>query len=241
MPSANSRHLAFTLLEVLAAVAILALVYTVLARVGIQGFRAEGGADRRLRASLLADDTLAEIEGQLEMGSTPPIGEKEAKRDEYAIRLRVSPAEIQIPPRSEAATARFQAAAAAKRTGGAPAQTPGGKAAATDPTQSFFRPAGPGEPPPGRHIEVRVSWMEGTTESAVVRETYGLDQSAAQPLLLALDTAAQAEKAEANGAVPGAPQPGAPAPTQGAPQAVGGEQGILPVTPAPSGANPGAM
>ena len=79
MPRASSRQHAFTLLEVLAAVAILALVYTVLARVGIQGFRAEGGADRRLRASLLADDTVAEIEGQIEMGSTPTIGEKEVR------------------------------------------------------------------------------------------------------------------------------------------------------------------
>jgi prepilin-type N-terminal cleavage/methylation domain-containing protein len=239
MPRVSTRQLAFTLLEVLAAVAILALVYTVLARVGIQGFRAEGGADRRLRASLLADDILAEIEGQIEMGNTPPIGEKEANRDEYAIRLRVAPSEIEIPARSEAATQRIQAAAAAKRTGGAPAQTPGGKGAPPGPTQSFFQPVGPGNPPPGRRIEVRVSWTEGTTESAVVRETYALDQSAAQPLLLALDQASQAEKAEANGATPGAAQPAAPA--QGTPPAVGGQQGVQSAPSAPAGTNPGAM
>ncbi|HME70526.1 MAG TPA: hypothetical protein VKM54_11755 [Myxococcota bacterium] len=227
MQRARPHLLAFTLLEVLAAVAILALVYTVLARVGIQGFRAEGGADRRLRASLIADDLLAEIEGQLEMGSAPPLGEKDATRDEYLIHVRVTPSEIEIPPRSEAATQRMQAAAG-KRPGGGSA--PGAKAGSSGPTQSFFLPQAQGEPPPGRRIEVRVSWTEGTTESAVVRETYGLDQSAAQPLLLALYSAAQAEKAAAAGGVAPAtlPQPG------GRP---GGETGGQ---PSPTGAvNPG--
>jgi prepilin-type N-terminal cleavage/methylation domain-containing protein len=242
MRRAESRRLAFTLLEVLAAVAILALVYTVLARVGIQGFRAEGGADRRLRASLLADDTLAEIEGQVAMGSPPPIGEKEVRHDEFVIRLRVSPSEIELPPRSDTATQRMAAAAAAKRTGGTAAQASRSKATGAQPTQSFFLPAGPSEPPPGRRIEIRVSWTDGATESAVVRETYGLDQTAAQPLLLALEQTAQAEQAEANGAAPGAPAAAGQAPGQTgqpAPQAVGGEQGIQPPPSAP--ANPGAM
>jgi len=215
MPSARARRLAFTLLEVLAAVAILALVYTVLARVGIQGFRAEGGADRRLRASLMADELLAEVEGQLAMGSAPPLGEKDAKRDEYMIHMRVTPAEIEIPPPSEAAAQRLQAANA-KRA--AAASAPGGKPGSAGPMPSFFEPPQQGEPPPGRRIELRVSWTEGTTESAVVRETYGLDQSAAQSLLFALDSAAQAEKQAAQGGIPGAAsqpgaaQPGAPAP-----------------------------
>jgi prepilin-type N-terminal cleavage/methylation domain-containing protein len=236
MRRAESRRRAFTLLEVLAAVAILALVYTVLARVGIQGFRAEGGADRRLRASLLADDTLAEVEGQVAVGSPPKIGEKEAQHDEFLIRVRVSPSEIELPPPSDAATKRMQAAVAAKHTGGTSPQAAAQKAGAAQQTQSFFLPAGPGEPAPGRRIEVRVSWTEGATESVVERETYGLDQNAAQPLLLALDQAAQAEKAEA---APGTPAPAGQAPGQSPPQGVGGAQGA---PPAPSGApNPGAM
>jgi type II secretory pathway pseudopilin PulG len=210
MQSARARLFAFTLLEVLAAVAILALVYTVLARVGIQGFRAEGGSDRRLRASLLADQVLAEIEEQLGAGSAPPLGEKDATREDYQIHLRVTPSEIEIPPRSDAATQRIQAATAKQPNRGA---TAGGKPGAAGPTQSFFLPAAPGEPPPGRRIEVRVSWIDGATESAVIRETYGLDQKAADSLLKTLESAAKAEKeaAPAQGGQPVGQPAGQPA------------------------------
>jgi hypothetical protein len=227
MSSASSRVLAFTLLEVLAAVAILALVYTVLARVGIQGFRAEGGADRRLRASLIADDILAEVEGQLEMGSAPPLGEKDAKRDEYLIHMRVTPAQIEIPPPSDAAARRLRAVDA-KRSSGAAA--PGAKLTSNETPPSFFQPRAPGEPPPGRRIEVRVSWTEGMTESAVVRETYGLDQSAAQSWLLALDEAEAAEQAAAaGGAAPGTPpQPGAQPSAQPSPPGAIPGMGLTP-------------
>jgi|GEM_PF-1722413 len=229
MRSARPRLLAFTLLEVLAAVAILALVYTVLARVGIQGFRAEGGSDRRLRASLIADQVLAEIEEQLRAGSAPPLGEKDATREEYQIHLRVTPSEIEIPARSEAATQRMQAAAAKQPSGGS---TAAAKPGATGPTPSFFLPAAPGEPPPGRRIELRVSWVEGVTESAVVRETYGLDQKAAESLLKALDSAAKAEQEAAAGvAAPGA------APAQGG-QPVG-QPGAQPAAPGAGNPNTG--
>jgi len=219
MRRARSRLVAFTLLEVLAAVAILALVYTVLARVGIQGFRAEGGADRRLRASLIADDVLAEIEGQLAMGSAPPLGEKEGAREEYLIHVRVTPADVEIPPRSEAATQRMQAAAAKTPAKGSAS---GGKVGPPGLPQSFFLPQAQGEPPPGRRIEVRVAWTEGTTESAVVRETYGLDQTAAQDLLVGLDSASKPEKEGADTskgpptAAPAAGQPGGPPSAPGA-------------------------
>ena len=227
MRSARPRLLAFTLLEVLAAVAILALVYTVLARVGIQGFRAEGGSDRRLRASLIADQVLAQIEEELGAGGAPPLGEKDAMREEYQVHLRVTPSEIEIPPRSEAATQRMQAAAAKRPSGGS---TAAAKPGATGPTPSFFLPAAPGEPPPGRRIELRVSWVDGATESAVVRETYGLDQTAAESLLKALDSAAKTEKEAAAGvAAPGA------APAQGG-QPIG-QPGAQPA--APGAGNPG--
>jgi len=229
MQSARPRTLAFTLLEVLAAVAILALVYTVLARIGIQGFRAEGGADRRLRASLMADDMMVEIEGQLQMGSAPPLGEKNGQRDEYVVRMRVTPSEFEIPPPSDAAAQRLRAALAKRTSGGG--ESGGAKVGATGTLPSFFAPAEKGEPPPGRRIEVRVSWLEGATESAVVRETYGLDQTAAQELLAALDNAAQAEKqaaAAAGGVVPGA------APAAGTSAPAGAPPGNAPV---PTGTN----
>ncbi len=57
---------AFTLLEVLAAVAILGIVYVVLADVAMQGLFAEGRAKRRLEASLKADLHLSELEVEIE-------------------------------------------------------------------------------------------------------------------------------------------------------------------------------
>ncbi|MFB3118027.1 MAG: prepilin-type N-terminal cleavage/methylation domain-containing protein, partial [Myxococcota bacterium] len=45
----------FTLIEVLGAVAILAILYTTLATVAIRGLRSEGESRRMLEASLLAD------------------------------------------------------------------------------------------------------------------------------------------------------------------------------------------
>ena len=45
----------FTLLEVMAAVAVVAIVFTTLARVANQGMQSQGISKRRLEASLLAD------------------------------------------------------------------------------------------------------------------------------------------------------------------------------------------
>ena len=52
----------FTLLEVMAAVAILAIAYISLGSGGMQGLQHEGEARRKLQASLLADSVLSEIE-----------------------------------------------------------------------------------------------------------------------------------------------------------------------------------
>lgn len=61
----------FTLLEVLAAVAVLGIWFTVLASIAIHGLRAEGRNERHLRASLLADTTLARIEQGLRLNEFP--------------------------------------------------------------------------------------------------------------------------------------------------------------------------
>jgi len=220
MSSASLRTLAFTLLEVLAAVAILALVYTVLARIGIQSFRAEGGADRRLRASLLADEVLAEIEGQVEMGSALPLGEKDAKQGEFTVHVRVSPAEIKIPPPSQAAAQRLEAAEKRSSDGSAGNFFPG---------HSFFQ-AEEGVPPPGRRIEVRVSWTEGAMEPSVVRETYALDPSVAAGRIGALDAMETKEQAGAvdGGPLGKAPAPGAQSGQAGPPGATSPGMGLTP-------------
>ena len=59
-PRSGRRLQAFTMLEVLAAVSVLAIVYLVLANVAIEGLRAEGESMRRLEASLIADELLSD-------------------------------------------------------------------------------------------------------------------------------------------------------------------------------------
>ena len=74
---------AFTLLEVLAAAAVVGAAFTVLAQINIQGLRAEGTAMRRLEASLLADRVLSDMEAQLMMGVAPQVGRDEREMEGF--------------------------------------------------------------------------------------------------------------------------------------------------------------
>lgn len=80
----------FTLLEVLAAVAILGIWFTVLAGVAIQGLRAEGGNERLIRASLAADAVLTDLEAQIAAGVFP-VEDEEIEQDEFQVAVRVTP------------------------------------------------------------------------------------------------------------------------------------------------------
>jgi len=82
----------FTLIEVLAAVALLGILYAVLARVAIEGLRAEGDSERRLQASLVADARVNDLFG----GPLPPVGHSEKVDGDFAIALDVS--DFKIPP-----------------------------------------------------------------------------------------------------------------------------------------------
>lgn len=188
-----SSAAAFTLLETLAAVAILALVYVTLARVGIAGLREEGEADRRLRAALLADARLNDLEAQALSGQSLVPGNTDERTGELTISVSITPFEMLLPAPPEAAVKRLRDA-----KGAADAEKAVSGAA---PRASLFAPVAPGQPAPGRRIRVRVTWEEGTSEESVVRETYALDLAAAGPLLDALQSATAAP----DGAQPGAP------------------------------------
>jgi prepilin-type N-terminal cleavage/methylation domain-containing protein len=69
-----SRARGFTLFEVMAAVLVLGILYTVLASTAIQGLRAEGDSKRRMEASLVADEYLAQIEAGIASGVFPELG-----------------------------------------------------------------------------------------------------------------------------------------------------------------------
>ncbi len=103
MKISRSGSPAFTLLEVLAAVAILGIVYVVLADVAMQGLYAEGRAKRRLEASLKADLYLSELEVEIEAGVVPPLGPlPELEEDGFRVAGEVRLFELPLPPKSDA-------------------------------------------------------------------------------------------------------------------------------------------
>jgi len=156
----------FTLLEVLAAVAIFGLVFTALASVSMQWIAAEGDNARRLRASLLADAVLADLEAQLAGGAAPAVGETEEERDGFRVRIEVTP--FEAPP-GLLPGAEQTAPVARSRT-----------AAANAPTLFGGDPARPG---PLRTIRIHVIWQEGVSDRSVTRTTWGLDREAAGQIL----------------------------------------------------------
>lgn len=86
----KANRAGFTLLEVLAAVAILGIWFTVLAGVAIQGLRAEGQNSRIIRASLAADAALVDVEAAIAAGAFP-IEDQEFEDEEFQIVVRRIP------------------------------------------------------------------------------------------------------------------------------------------------------
>ena len=174
----------FTLLEVLAAVAILAIAYSQLGSSGIQGLQHEGEARRRILASLLADSLMTEIESMIETGAAPPIGEDEEERDGFRITRKVEPFTVDVPE---------EQGPGGKRIGKARSRLGGDKGAAPQPTAGpslLGGEKGRGAASPLRRIEVRVAWDEGFGERSTARVTYALDGEAAAPTLQGLAQAA---------------------------------------------------
>jgi hypothetical protein len=135
------------LLEVLAAVAVLGIVFTVLAAATVTGLSAEGTNLRRLRASLLADAVLNEFEVQMLAGTYPEESSDESERDEYRVQVDVKPL-----------------ADASVEVGDAD-------------LVGFLGEKAPDLLPLLRMIQVRVSWLEGTQELAVRRTTCFFDET----------------------------------------------------------------
>ncbi len=155
----------FSLLEVLAAVAVMGILYTILASLHMDGMRHEGDADRRLRHSLVADRTLAELEHAFLTGSAPPVGTQETDEGDYTLRVDVRPLDLSL----------FAAGLLeVDEDGEAP------PALLTAPRAGA---------PPLVEVEVVVTWVEGAYEREIRRLTYGFDATAAAPILETLPTA----------------------------------------------------
>ena len=156
----------FTLFEVLGAVALLALVYSTLSTVAIRGLRTEGESQRILKASLLADWELTELEMQIEQGLLPEIGVTESEGEEFTLSWDVTGFR---PPLGDGSADPKGLTPWPQSSGGASLFDDSG-----NPQPSFLQ------------IQLRVSWQEGERERSVTRTTYAVDEGAALNLMTAL-------------------------------------------------------
>jgi prepilin-type N-terminal cleavage/methylation domain-containing protein len=161
--SERFRGAGFTLLEVLAAVALLGLVYVAVLQGASQGMQTEGDASRRLRASLLADWTLSDLEFALAAGTAPPVGRTESSEEEFTVVVEVSPFDLAsiLPP---------------------PAGEDGWPAPSTPPPQ-LLQPSVRGGVPTLLSIAVQVAWIEGISQREVTRTSFAFDAEAAAQFL----------------------------------------------------------
>jgi prepilin-type N-terminal cleavage/methylation domain-containing protein len=154
----------FTLLEVLGAVALLALVYSTLATVAIRGVRSEGESRRLLEASLQADWELAALELEIERGSTPELGTRETgdEEDGFLVTWEVTP----FVPEFGATPSSSMSAVGSNVDNDA-----GG-------LKELFESSGSGAPP-FLKVLLTVSWYEGSSLRSVTRTTYTIDEAVA--------------------------------------------------------------
>jgi prepilin-type N-terminal cleavage/methylation domain-containing protein len=190
---------AFTLLEVLAAVAVFGLVYVVVARAAIEGLGVEGDAGRRLRASLLADRVLGELETGIASGVAPPPGRSQLEEDDFQVQVEVAPldpAALGLAPALVAPEREGRSRSRREPGEGSPLES--GAARRGGEAPSLFEPTPGADAAPLVQIQVRVDWLEGAVPQHVSRTTFALDSAAAAPLLEGLPDASQ----EADGETP---------------------------------------
>ena len=181
----------FTLLEVMAAVVVLGLVYVVVARGAMQGLQTEGDAGRRLRASLLADRTLNGLELGLAQGIAPAPGQRESTEEEFTVVVEVSP--FDVAALLEGATVQ------------------GEEPVSSTSELELLKPSRGGGAPTVLSITVRVAWTEGISEQQVTRDSFAFDLDAAAPLLEVIQPLETPPEEEAQGTPAGRRQSGRPA------------------------------
>jgi hypothetical protein len=144
----------------MAAVAVLGIVVTFLAQAAIEGLAHEGDGERRMRASLLADRLLTDLEAELASGGELPIGVSEQEDGDLRSIIEIAAAD----PTSLGLNALLQ---------------PPGDAPGSEPPEWALLTPGEGGL---RSAHVRVQWTEGTTEQEVSRTTFLLDPASVSAL-----------------------------------------------------------
>ena len=166
---------AFSLLEVLAAVAILAIWYVVIAAMATDGLRKQGISNRLLEASEIAGQLITEIEATTVQGIAPELRDDESEEGEFFIRVLVVPFGFGM---SEPI---------GDNGGGGSESAPG--------MQQLLTTAMPGMSQHLVSINVSVSWEEGPDVRTVHRTSYAFDLSSAQEVYQS-EEAKEAEESE---------------------------------------------
>ena len=162
MAERNAANAGFTLFEVLGAVAIMGISYALLATVAVQSVRSIGESQRRIQASMMADDQLAEIELAAEIGQPIELRDEEFDEEPFLVRVEVLDMEELYPPQGDVSQANNLIEYLAAESAGAFAEL----------RQSNFLLGYL------REIHVTVSWMEGIDEKVVTRTAFIYDQMA---------------------------------------------------------------
>ncbi len=151
---------AFSLLEVLAAVAILAIWYVVIAAMATDGLRKQGISNRLLEASEIAGRLITEIEATTVQGIAAELRDEETQEGDFFIRVLVVPFGFGMskPIRNEGA--------------GSSESAPG--------MRQLLTTAMPGMSGHLVSINVSVSWEEGADLRTVNRTSYAFDLASAK-------------------------------------------------------------
>jgi hypothetical protein len=158
-----------TLLEVLAAVMIFAMVMTVLIGTSTNAVHHVGVSSRRLEADLFADKLLSDLEIQIKQGMAPEIEEGEFTSEQFSIRMM----RTEIFPDDPGAAA----ASAIPLTGL-------GASAGGD-ILSLLSTALPEVAGHLMQYDIEVSWLEQNGHQTITRTTFAFDWQAAQTELAA--------------------------------------------------------
>lgn len=142
---------ALTLLEVMAAVALLGILYAYLAKAASQGILTTGDSRWRLEASLLLDEEFAALERQLGDGAPIDVGSTEEERDLFTIERISEPLALPLELLEEPA----EGSALSLLSGANTVEEPGLL----------------------RRVTLRVSWFDGIHDQFLERTTFAVDIS----------------------------------------------------------------
>ncbi len=167
MSHRSPRDAGFTLLEVMVAVVLLGIVVVQVTLVSANGMRVEGESRRRLDASLLADQLLADLETVALQGEVPELGTTEAEEEPYRIQIETRPLDAESLGLLEARDPEL------------------------GPATALVGTEGLGSSSPLVEIQITVSWEEGFDTLEVRRTTFAFDAAAVAAQIPASGTGAE--------------------------------------------------